>query len=73
MKIQEAVDVQRKLMDGTWKQYDAEENPRKKAALHNRIRSIYVAIACMTVMEGTGIEDRIDAAGIARPDPAPEA
>lgn len=64
MKVEKAVEIQRKLIVGTQKQHDAESDPSKKRALHERIQSCYVAIACMTCMEGTGIEDRIETAGI---------
>jgi len=62
MKIEKAIEIHRKLIAGTQKQHDAESDPSKKRALHERIQCLYVAITCMTCMEGTGIEDRIDAA-----------
>ena len=62
MNIPEALAIQRKMLEGVQKQFEAETVPGKRIVLERRIRSMYVSMACMALLEGSGIEDRINTA-----------
>lgn len=60
MGIPEAIEVQRRMLDGLQKQFASETSPGKRDIISRRIKSMYVSMACMALMEGSGIENKID-------------